>query len=279
MTSSKSATEHGTEWAFNLFRPILKDLHLQSFDNNSYLRTSLKKYGLVKHNMARCVIVPVRYKFTNPNYKGVFVWTYNKKKDMYILYIVINENLYGDNLKHEECVKRKLITTHEFTHCTAAMLSLSGIVSEQLIESLQKNMRKNVDVIQSVDVDGIMSEYTKEVKDVSVSDKTDLSIRKFDDDHFRTGYENFTGSYYDLNTDYLFSRQLFEEYFDKNKMQLFKDLIKQGANTEAATLLARATEDVITQKYLDKDFVVEKIKTTIVPDYVKEVAKYVKAKK
>ena len=92
-------------------------------------------------------------------------------------------------MTHEDCVKRKLVTTHEFTHCTAAMLSLSGMYSEQLIESLQKSMRKNVDVIQSVDIDSVMSEFKKEISDGSKSVKTDLSFRKFDDEHFRTGYE------------------------------------------------------------------------------------------
>ena len=278
MTSSDSTIRHSTDWAFNLFRPILKDLHLQSFENKTYLRTSLKKYNLIKYNMSRCVIIPVRYKFTNDNDKGVFVWTYNKKTKIFILYIVINENMYGNKLEHVNCVKRKLVTTHEFIHCVAAMLSISCVASEDLIGRLQESMRKNIDVIQSVDIYGIMSEFKKEIKDINKNEKTNISMRKFDDEHFRTGYENIEGSYYDLNTNLLFSKQLFEEYFTKDKLQSFKELMKQGSKSEAVMLLIKATEEVINKKCLDKDFVVEKMQTDILPAYFNEVAEYVKTK-
>ncbi len=159
------------------------------------------------------------------------------------------------------------------------MLSISGIASNQLIHRLQESMRKNIDVIQSVDIDGIMSEFKKEIKDTNANEKTNISIRKFDDDHFRTGYENFEGSYYDLNTNLLFSKQLFEEYFTKDKLQSFKELMNKGSIPEAVMLLIRATEEVINQKCLGKDFVVEKMQTDILPAYFNEVAKYVKTKK
>ncbi len=275
MPSEKSATEHGTEWAFGLFRPLLRDLRLQSVQDRTYLRTSNKKYGLIKYHMERCVIVALRYKFSNENDKGVFVWTYDKKRNFYILYIIINDNLYKDNMKHEECVKRKLVTTHEFTHCTAAMLSLSGMYSEQLIGSLQKSMRKNVDVIQSVDVDSVMSEFKREINGENKSVKTDLSFRKFDDEHFRTGYEGFEGSYYDLNSNLLFSKQLFEEYFGKNKQQSFKDCIKRGALQDAVILLKEASELVIEEKNLDRRLVLNKIQIDFLPQYLAETAKYV----
>lgn len=277
--SEKSACEHGTEWAFCLFRPLLKDLHLQSLENRTYIRTSQKKYGLVRHNMGRCVIVALRYKFSNKNDKGVFVWTYDKKHDFYILYIVINDNLYKGGISHEDCVKRKIVTTHEFTHCSAAMLSLSRIATLQLIESLQKSMRKNVDVIQSVDIDSVMSEFKKEIKSKSKAEKSDLSFRKFDDEHFRTGYEGFEGSYYDLNTNLLFSKQLFEEFFDKQSRQDFKECIKNKEPAEAVALLTEAAETVINEKSLDRRFVVNRIQTDFLPQYLAEAAKYVKANK
>lgn len=277
LPSEKSATEHGTEWAFSIFRPLLRDLHLQLLQDRIYLRTSNKKYGLIKYHMERCVIVALRYKFSNENDKGVFVWTYDKKRNIFILYIIINDNLYNSNMSHEDCVKRKLVTTHEFTHCTAAMLSLSGMYSEQLIESLQKSMRKNVDVIQSVDIDSVMSEFKKEISDGSKSVKTDLSFRKFDDEHFRTGYEGFEGSYYDLNSNLLFSKQLFEEYFGKQTQLAFKEYIKQGSSQEAVALLKTASETVINDKCLDRKFVLNKILIDLLPQYLAEAAKYVKS--
>ncbi len=279
MPAEKSASEHGTEWAFRIFRPLLKDLHLQELQEKSYLRTSNKKYGLIRYHMERCIIVPIRYKFSNENDKGVFVWAYNRKRNLFILYIVINDNLYRDRMSHEDCVKRKLVTTHEFTHCTAAMLSLSGMYSEQLIESLQKSMRKDVDVIQSVDVDGIMSEFKKEIKKDDKTSKTDLSIRKFDDEHFRTNYEEFNGSYYDLNTNFLFSKQLFEEYFGKQNQQAFTNCIKQGAWQAAVTLLKTAVENVINEKHLDRKLVINKIQTDLLPYYLAEAAKHVNTNK
>lgn len=277
MPSEKSATEHGTEWAYSIFRPLLRDLHLQSLQDRTYLRTSNKKYNLIKHHMERCVIVALRYKFSNENDKGVFVWTYDKKRKFYVLYIVINDNLYNANMNHEDCVKRKLVTTHEFTHCTAAMLSLSKICSEHLIDSLQKSMRKNVDVIQSVDVDSVMSEFKKEISEDNKSEKTDLSFRKFDDEHFRTGYEGFEGSYYDLNSNFLFSKQLFEEYFEKQEQLSFKEYIKQDFLQEAVILLKNASEAVIKEKHLDRKLVLNKILTDLLPQYLAEAAKYVKS--
>lgn len=275
MSATKPIIGSGTDWAFSLFRPILQDLHLQDLNQKNYVRTSMKKYGLIKHNMERCVIVALRYSFTDPNDKGVFVWTYDKKRDFYVLYIIINDNLYNKDMSHEGCVKRKIVTTHEFTHCTAAMLSLSKMKSSELVTSLQKSMRKNVDVIQSVDIDSVMSEFSKELDEDSKPNKTELSFRKFDDDHFRTGYEGFEGSYYDLNTNFLFSKQLFEEFFDNKQRQTFKECIKQGKLQEAVGLIKISAETVINKKKLDRKFVLNRIKTDFLPLYLAETAKYV----
>lgn len=228
--------------------------------------------------MAKCVIVAMRFHFTNPNDKGVFVWTFDKKRDFYVLYLIINDNLYSDSMKHEDCVKRKIVTTHEFTHCTAAMLSLSKIESEQLVASLQKSMRKSVDVIQSVDVDVVMNEFSKEMTADS-SDKAELSFRKFDDEHFRTGYEDFEGSYYDLNTNYLLSKQLFDEYFSKQNRQKFNEYIKKEEPAQAVALLKNAAEQVINEKNLDKKFVLNRIANVFMPLYLNDAAKFVKSKK
>lgn len=278
MSSSKNFAERGTEWAFDLFRPVLKDLHLQALNPQNYLRTSQKKYGFDKHNMSRCVIVAMRYHFTNPNDKGVFVWTFDKKRNFYVLYLIINDALYAEKMTHEECVKRKIVTMHEFTHCTAAMLSLSQISSELLVASLQKSMRKSVDVIQSVDVDVVMSEFSKEMSSDSQNDKSELSFRKFDDGHFRTNYEAFEGSYYDLNTNFLLSKQLFEEYFSKQNRLEFNEHIKAGNPAKAVSLLKNAAEKVINEKNLDKKFVMNRIANVFMPLYLNEAAKFINAK-
>ena len=279
MASTKNLAERGTEWAFDLFRPVLKDLRLQSLNPRNYIRASLKKYGFDKHNMSRCVIVAMRYHFTNPNDKGVFVWTFDKKRNFYVLYIIINDSLYAEGMSHEDCVRRKIVTMHEFTHCTAAMLSLSRISSEQLVSSLQKSMRKSVDVIQSVDVDVVMSEFSKEMSADSQNDRTEISFRKFDDGHFRTNYESFEGSYYDLNTNFLLSKQLFEEYFSKQKRQEFYEYIKNSNPTSAVMLLKNAAEKAINEKYLDKKFVMNRIANVFMPFYLNEAAKIINTKK
>lgn len=272
-------TEHNTEWAFGLFRPLLKDLQLQSPNSKRYIRTSQKKYGFVKCNMGRCVVVIMHYCFTNPKDKGVFVWTFDKARNFYVLYIIINENLYAENKVHEDCVRRKIVTTHEFTHCVAAMLSLSRISSEQLVESLQKSMRKSIDVIQSVDVDVVMSEFSKEMSAGLQGGKTYLSFRKFDDEHFRTKYEDFDGSYYDLNTNFLLSKQLFEEYFTKDARKEFNKHMKNNNPQKAVALLRIAAEDVINKKFLNKEFVMNRIANDFMPVYLNDVATFIKSNK
>lgn len=273
MSVARMSGVRSTEWAFELFRPVLKDLHLQSLAPKTCVLTSKKKYDFATLNMNRCVIVAMRYKFANPNDKGVFVWAFNKAHGFYVLYIILNDNLYADGMGQDDCVKRKLVTTHEFTHCTAAMLSLSKIKSEQLIRSLQESMSKNVDVIQSVDVDGVMNEFSKEMS-AGIS-KVELSLRKFDDEHFRTNYEDFEGSYYDLNTSFLFSKQLFEEYFNEISRQAFNEHIKREEFAEAVSIISRATEQVIKEKSLDRKFVLARIQNDFMPAYLKEAAGFI----
>lgn len=279
MTNKKDHADCETSWVFSLFRPVLRDLRLQSLNPQICIRMSQKKYGFYKYNMARCVIVAMKWHFTNLNDKGVFVWTFNEEKNFYILYLIINDSLYADGMSHEERVRRKIVTTHEFTHCTAAMLSLSRIKSKQLIVSLQNSMRKSVDVIQSVDVDGIMSEFSKEMSTDLQNDRTELASRKFDDGHFRTNYESFTGSYYDLYTNFLLSKQLFEEYFTDEHRQEFNENMKCKNMAKAVLLLKNAAEKVIEEKNLDKKFVMDKIANVFIPLYLKEAAEFINAKK
>ena len=76
-----------------------------------------------------------------------------------------------------------------------------------------------------------------------------LSEVPIPDAHFRLGYEGETPDYYLLFLHFMFSREIFEEYFDKERQSQFKDIFQTDEDGAIGLLLeslrtAAADKDV-----------------------------------
>ena len=213
---SNNISERDIEWAIKTFRPLLKDLEIPKLkaDYKQILTSEYKIFN--RYNMSNCAIIVSQYEFSKLEYKGVFVWQYCKEEDFYALYIILNSNLF----KNTQAIKivRKAVSTHEFVHCVAALMALSRLKTQALIENLHNRMKKKFHALTDNDVENIFKDLKRSLKDRKAT-----QIETFPDDHFRVGGEDFTDSYSDLYRNLLLSYELFcsDEFFNTDRKSDF----------------------------------------------------------
>ena len=249
--------EHTTDWAFNVFRPLLKSLEIQRLKTHTY-RLASKFTPFLRYNMAKCAVVVVRIHFSKQGDKGVFLWRYDPNEDFSVLYIILNNNLY-DSPAASAGIKRKLITTHEYVHCAATMMSLARMTDRTLIRRFNARMQETVHYIQLEDVDEMMRVLMGSNKSPS-----------FNEQHFKTNYEDFVGSYLELFSRLLFSRPLFEEYFTKEKRKEFSTLILHRQFAAARKLFDEIKEQVATEKNIDPKLIDQTLEPDLLNQYVRD---------
>ena len=216
--------------------------------------------------MANCVIVVKCKRFDNSDGLGAFVWQYDSATNFYALHIILNEELYT-NEEMELRIKRKATGVHEFTHCVAAMLTFSRLQTPALIDLLNTRMSKTFHVLSKEDLESLFKELT-----MSFEEKLKTpSI--FPDEHFRTGGEDFPDSYENLLRNFLLSYDLFceDNFFNKEKLQDFNDLIKQGKRREAVQVLVSVIEPLSTAKALSQHFIQQRIVEEFLETIIKSI--------
>lgn len=254
------------EWAVSLFRPLLKDLHIQDLHNSIIIDTA--RYPLLcRHHMDKCIIVVVRHKFTKADRLGVFCWQYDKETDLFALYMVLNETLFENN-DTSHLIERKATTTHEYTHCVAAILSVSRLSTPVLIERQKEKLAKKFHALNENDIKDIMSDIVFSAQNGDVN-----KTRVFDDNHFRTGDEDFPDDYCRLYRHLLFSYALFKEYCDENVLFDMIDAVADK-NTDRSNNLfisvLNALSMIIAEKHLDKSFALAQFVYDIFPYALKK---------
>lgn len=262
------SNERTIEWAINLFRPLLKKLHIQHLDQTIIIDTAQFQL-LRRYNMDKCLVVVTRHKFKNANRKGVFCWQYNEETELYALYIILNDTLYTNISTNENTmIERKALSTHEYTHCIAAILTISQLSTPLLIKNQSKKLSQKFHALEQSDIKDIM-------KDISFSIKQPrtLHLLTFTDSHFRTGDENFPQDYIRLYRRLLFSYSLFTEYCNEKD---FFNIISQLETKEQESIIL-ATQKILTllekiakEKHLDFDFTVNQFVDEIFPFAIKK---------
>lgn len=244
-------------WAVKIFRPLMKQLKLQSLDSSCprKILTSTEK-NMFRLHMDRCMIVACRWKFSDSR-QGVSIWRYNKNSDVHVLYIFVNDALF-DNEVEKLKILRKIVTTHEFTHCVAYILTISRIANSLITEREIERLRKNTHILTKSDIQMILGDILK-----SPQQFTEKEFLAFPDEHFRTGDEDFQSSYSDLYRNFLLSYELFREFFDDSKMLEF---IKATDKNDGSS--KKVLEDIITsiaiQKGLSRKFIIIRIQEFVV---------------
>ena len=125
-------------------------------------------------------------------------------------------------------VIRKNISTHEFVHCIAAMMTFSRLQTVLLIKNLQNKMMKRFHYTKQSDGVNILNNLRNSFKENEPEPKI------FDDSHFRTGDEDFQPLYSDLYKNLLLSYDLFCEkgFFDDTQKKKYYEYRKEN-NSEA----------------------------------------------
>lgn len=101
----------------NKYRPLLQTLDLQHLSEDLNCIT-LQKFRTLF--LPRCLIVTQRQNISG-DCDGYFTFINDKKHDLFILSIVINDKLFLDD-SLENRIKRKTVGVHEFVHCVAVMI-------------------------------------------------------------------------------------------------------------------------------------------------------------
>ena len=102
------------------------------------------------------------------------------------------------------------------------------------------------------------------------TEKDNNELQDFEDSHFRLGFEGETVDYDVLFKHFLFSKELFEKYFDKKKQQQFTSLIKSQNEKQILEAFQLYVDTVViaaNDKSVRKDFA-KKQAFTWASDYV-----------
>lgn len=252
------------DWAVKIFRPVMKDLQIQKLEDNSYSSIFTSNYkAMNRYNMVNCIIVAKRCHFSSPEQKGFFVWQYDKETGMYAMYILINDCMYHTE-EHEKDVCRKAVTTHEFTHCAAALMTISELKTDILIEHQQKKLSTAFHYFESSDINKLFADLTIPSGD----DPKTSTVLSFPDEHFRTGDEDFQSSYSDLYKQLLLCYDMFREFFTDDMMSEFITSILGKNNSSAEKILSSAIENLGKEKLLDIKFIALRFRE----EFIKKIA-------
>lgn len=253
--SSTNAEEKTVPWALKTFRPLLKDLRLQNVSSEPRVVFASTYKVFNRYNMANCVVVVKAKEFSDKHASGIFILQYNEDTQLYALHIIINKNLFkSDDIKLR--IKRKAAGVHEFTHCVAAMLTFRLLQSKVLIEILTKRMESKIHSLNEKELEDLLRELA-----LPLGEKNRNGTATFPDGHFRTGSEDFSGSYEELWRNFLLSYDLFceEPFFTEQKRKQFKTFLKEDKKREAVELLVSVVQPLSEQKALDPQFIVQRI--------------------
>jgi len=210
--------------AVRIFRPVLQGLKVRS--NTEHPIVFFAAFDqLINLSLDECSIQVIVAEMTT---QGIFFFKRTKQGSLRA-FIVLNKMLY-DNPKKEMKELLKVAAVHEFVHFLAvvyvATITPPGELRIKLLDKLQH-------IIQKLPGEELLNLYYGIKKEIP-TDTNDHS-----DTHFRLNHEGQTPDYYLLFLHLMFSRELFETYFNEAEQREFKNLMRQGNDQEAIQLLLR----------------------------------------
>ncbi len=196
----------------NYFRPILARLNIRNPEKQDWVCLAEFEYldFLKLNNLAIKVLVG-----DIGNQRGMTFLRHSDSTGLDMFYILISEKLYEDST---DLKKAKIIGVHEFCHFMAVLYTLTSTTIEHHRQVLINRLSKKIEKLDSEVLDKIYMA-------LEVNGDWNVDEMKFDDDHYRLQYEGDTENYDILFKHFLFSKELFEEYFDLDKQKEFRNLI------------------------------------------------------
>ncbi|MBQ6567254.1 MAG: hypothetical protein IJP62_03390 [Treponema sp.] len=262
--SSSNKDARTIDWAVKLFRPVLVDLHIPALTDEIRIYTADYK-EFQRYHMDRCLVIVKRFHFSKESYKGVFIWRYDATFDIFILYVIVADNLFEET-SEESAVYRKAITTHEFTHCIAAILTSERLNDKNLIKRQSDKLKKRFHAIEQNDIKNLMTDIS-----ISMVNPNAARLLTFPDSHFRTEDEDFPPKYSELYRNMLLSYSLFSDYFNDDAKKRFKAFYDEGNREQAAKIISSVIIQISKEKCLDVNFVLTRFTTEFIPKLLKEI--------
>ena len=136
---------------------------------------------------------------------------------------------------------RKIAAVHEFVHFIAIVYVVTVTGTAALRTTLLYRLRNTIQKLWGQDLLALYYALSGQNQSADV-------LPELTDAHFRIGFEGKTPDYEVLFLHFMFSRELFEEYFDMARQTQFKDLIATGENDNAIKLLLDTVEIAATDK-------------------------------
>lgn len=226
--NSMSYREDAIE-AVRLFRPILQELKVRSetghgpvflaaFDDMAFL--NLDEFS-------------IQFAIGNIDSAGLFIIR-QTKQGLIRAYIILNQSLYTNTTQDDQSKKlreiRKIAGVHEFVHFIAIIYVVTVTKRAELRSTLLQRFQRTIEKMWGPNL--LELYYALSGKPRAGYEPPELT-----DSHFRLSCEGKTPDYEVLFLHFMFSRELFEAYFDKNKQNQFKEFYAQGQTDNAIQLL------------------------------------------
>jgi hypothetical protein len=222
---------------------------------------------LVIKGMGRCVVI-IEQRSIADNVGGMLITSYDMEFDYFRLHIVINSSLCNKESLNDRAFQ-KMTVIHEFTHTVAALSAISRVRSKDLIERLKNIFREKAHVLYLTDLEHLANELKSSLLVEEDIKSKRATTKKFPDEHFRLGFEDFPVSYPIVFDEFLFSREMFEEYFSKDTINSVYEALADVK--KMANLLFPTITKISDTKSLYKNFVSARVSKFIISDYVKFV--------
>jgi hypothetical protein len=223
------------EEAVRIFRPVLQGLKIRN--ENGHPIVYFAQFDGLRHlHLDEC---SVKVQVENIDTFGVFVIKYTQT-GLLRAYIILSRKLYNNSTKTMKEV-RKIAGVHEFVHFIAVVYVATVIETEPLRSKLLERLQHTVKKLPGPDLLVLYNALTGEAQ-------TKLPPVELTDSHFRLGYEGPTPDYNLLFLHFMFSKKLFEEYFNTEKQTRFRQLIDDDDNIAASLLLVEVLEEAARDK-------------------------------
>lgn len=219
--------------AVRAFRPVLRSLKIRSSADHPIV--FIAAFDCLSH--LRLETWTIRVVIAEMKVQGMFFIKETAQGSLRA-YIVLNKMLY-ENPKLEMKELLKTAGVHEFVHFMAHVYAVTVTDTQGLRECLLSRLAGKIMRLPGKELltlyNGLFEPTFGEVPTP--------------DTHFRLGYEGETPDYYLLFLHFMFSRELFEEYFDKEKQRQFKEIFQTDEGKAIYLLLeslrtAAADKDV-----------------------------------
>lgn len=269
-------------WAIKTFRPLLQLLKVQKIPTPPDLRViyMADHRNWIIQGMGRCVVVIEQQDLPGET-GGMLITSHDPELDYFKLHILVNSSLCNKTSLNDRA-DQKVTVIHEFTHAVAALSAISRIRSKELIERLKDIFRKKAHIIHYDEIRKIADELSNSFFDVlnHIADDQNHSIFMepdklqktdkeyyFPDEHFRLGFEDFPVSYPVIFEEFLFSREMFEEYFSKSLIESLCEAFLKNDSQNMIDIVSPPTVKIVNEKALYPHFVIARIVAIFMPIY------------